>query len=143
MRMEGAGPERAAIEVEANQNLPPVEGGQCTKHCHRGVEKEPERVAVGFGGPWRAAADDAGRAGPVTPAVTRREASGCRKGLREATSSLAVHPQLLPRPLCLPGALGGHARGGWPTASTSSCCRDRRELALIEPLLNLPQSPGH
>lgn len=137
---------------EANQKFLLVEGGPWAKRCCRLAEEQPEGVAMRSGALWRAVVDGAGRAGPSFPTVTCR----CRslgppwvRGLREATGSLALYPQPLRHPLCLPCILGGHAQGGWPTASSSSCHRQPaaattgREQALIEPLWSLPQSPGH
>lgn len=113
---------------EANQNFPLVEGGQRARCCCSMAEEELEGVALQFGDLWGAAADGAGRAGPISPsgpAVTCRCRSLCPPWV--GAQALGCLSPASPPPLCLPGALGGHAQGGWPTASSSFCRRDREE----------------
>lgn len=84
-------------------------------------------MAVGFGGPWRAAADDAGRAGPVTPAVQKPQGAGRGSGRPQA--AWLFIPSFSPAPfVCLalwvgmrgeagplPALLPAAATGGnWP-----------------------------
>lgn len=133
---------------KANQSFPLVEGGQWAKCCCSVVEEELKGVAEGFGDLWRAAADGAGSTGPI-PSICdllpQKPLPSLGEGLREAPAAWLIL-RSLPSTLCLPGALGGHAQGGWPTASCSSCrptAETARGPALIAALSSLPQSPGH
>lgn len=94
-----------------------VEGGRCAKHCHGGVEKEPEGVAVGFGRPWKAAADGAGRAGPIfstcDPHGNLRDRGGAQEGHRQPGSSSPASP---PPPLSA-------WRSGWACAGRLARCQ--------------------
>lgn len=105
------------------------------QHCCRVVEEGLEGMTVRFRGLWRAATDGAGRTGPnfsMFDLPLQKPQPSLGEGLREATGSLAVHPQPLfhpfvclalwvgmrreagPLPALLPAGRQPRQGGNWP-----------------------------